>query len=547
MKLKIILNKTLAVLLSVILLYSSVPLNAQSDVWLSNADPKPRLKNPFFDDRHTTLSIPIDTFHSDKIDSLPYNNIDGRHLTYLGSEDNKILYETDNLRYYEVNASVWQKYHQAREKYLNNIVNNWDYNEENSDYTIYARFDHYDKLSLWKRINHAGQYLTETQRKKFIMDTYRNPHWKAYFNTIKDWKTSKYIKLTPQKLADLMKKRGKSIAKLMQENPRYQKALRDKRNQEIGSQIVAGIATVALLFASIYTCGAALGPGSGMAIAWFGGSAATTAITISSVNITKTVAVVLLLEIVSEYGSNIVADLYEDLTDRFIQYNTLNNNEYTQQILNNIRKVVYNDETLNYKSIRQPTYEEQEDLIKLKAKLSDEIKDSLTDIENNGKMPEREKIEYPKYPPIAHDFTAPADKLRVQKPLPMRYPQSPLSLQQIPLDWIDAESHKQALIRMHGFDVIEAELQYSTDKIKYDLALLDIINLLRDDDNICFDGEDYSCKPSSIALSHNGRLMWRTPELKKALNAIYEIDTSKPKAIQKNPGYYIPPLSRTYQ
>lgn len=101
--------------------------------------------------------------------------------------------------------------------------------------------------------------------------------------------------------------------------------------------------------------------------------------------------------------------------------------------------------------------------------------------------------------------------------------------------WLDESSQKESIIRLYALGVIEAELQYSNDPTKYDLAMLDIINLFSGRTQVCYDesvftktvikdGEKhYVCNQNSVDVG-TGRLLERTPELIKALKAINAMD-----------------------
>lgn len=101
--------------------------------------------------------------------------------------------------------------------------------------------------------------------------------------------------------------------------------------------------------------------------------------------------------------------------------------------------------------------------------------------------------------------------------------------------WLDESSQKESIIRLYALGVIEAELQYSNDPTKYDLAMLDIINLFSGRTQVCYDesvftktvikdGEKHMvCNQNSVDVG-TGRLLERTPQLTKALKAINAMD-----------------------
>lgn len=97
--------------------------------------------------------------------------------------------------------------------------------------------------------------------------------------------------------------------------------------------------------------------------------------------------------------------------------------------------------------------------------------------------------------------------------------------------WIDNTANEEAIIRLAGLRAINSYLKYSSDKAKYDMALLDIINLFSEQSQVQFDekvftrtivenGEKKVIKNTDIVDVGTGRLLKRTPELKAALLAI---------------------------
>lgn len=111
--------------------------------------------------------------------------------------------------------------------------------------------------------------------------------------------------------------------------------------------------------------------------------------------------------------------------------------------------------------------------------------------------------------------------------------------------WLDNIAREQAIIRMEALNVIDQELKHSKKSYKYDLALLDIINLLSFRQEVEFDenaftkidivgGEKYVEKNSNIVQVGQGRLMQRTPELIKALETIQTMASSSAKNASRN-------------
>lgn len=96
--------------------------------------------------------------------------------------------------------------------------------------------------------------------------------------------------------------------------------------------------------------------------------------------------------------------------------------------------------------------------------------------------------------------------------------------------WVDKEAQKEALIRLAGLQAINAYLGYSSDKTKYDMALLDILSLFTDapiqfDEKVftrevVANGEVKVIKNSDTVDVNPGRLLPRSPALRKALLAI---------------------------
>ena len=112
--------------------------------------------------------------------------------------------------------------------------------------------------------------------------------------------------------------------------------------------------------------------------------------------------------------------------------------------------------------------------------------------------------------------------------------------------WVDEAAKKESIIRLYGLSVIEAELTYSKDPTKFDLAMLDIINLFSYRTKVCYDenvftktiienGEKhYVCKQNSVDVG-TGRLLERTPQLTKALKEINKMANPSHTTIPSHP------------
>ena len=170
-----------------------------------------------------------------------------------------------------------------------------------------------------------------------------------------------------------------------------------------------------------------------------------------------------MLEIATYLGSEILDNLYDDLTDRLIKYSYISNNQYAQRLAEAAAKGA-----------------------------------------------------------IANECT-------VECSVPNKPKVTPNTR------WLDDIAQEEAIIRLHGLIVIKNELQYSTNSYRYDLALLDLISLFSDEQQVSFDekvftrtviseGEKHYQKNSNVVDTNTGRLVRRTPELIQALKGIQNID-----------------------
>lgn len=327
----------------------------------------------------------------------------------------------------------------------------------------YEGLSYFDALYVWKKLHPRAK-----DTKGFTKDAFINPAWSQYNAAIKDYRKSSYRNYTPYQVMKAMESETKTIGELLKKNPRYIKEVRKEKWKEYGRSCLQGIALGLMAVAAVYTCGAA---GCVSGAAWFGGTTATgTLITTGvTVSLTKTVAAVVMLEIATILGSQILDNLYDDLTDRLIKYSYISNNQYAQR------------------------------LAQAAAKGS-----------------------------IANECT-------VECSVPNKPKVTPSTR------WLDDIAQEEAVIRLHGLIVIKNELQYSTDSYRYDMALLDLISLFSDEQQVNFDenvftrtviseGEKHYQKNSNVVDTNTGRLVRRTPELIKALKAIQDIDKKSNKS-----------------
>ena len=322
---------------------------------------------------------------------------------------------------------------------------------------VYDGLNYFDALYVWKKL-HPNAKNTNG----FSKDAYINPAWAKYNAAIKNYETSPYRNYSPYQMMKAMETETKTIGELLKKNPRYIREARKAEAKEFGRSCLQGIALGLMAVAAVYTCGAA---GCVGGAAWFGGTAAggTLLTATAAVSLTKTVAAVVMLEIATLLGSEILDNLYDDLTDRLIKYSYIGNNQYAQRLAEAAAKGT-----------------------------------------------------------IANECT-----------VQFSVPGKPKVTQRTP--WLDDIAKEEAIIRMHGLVVIANELKYSADSYKYDLALLDLISLLSDEQQVNFDekvftrtviseGEKHYQKNSNVVDTNTGRLVRRTPELIQALKAIQTID-----------------------
>ncbi len=337
----------------------------------------------------------------------------------------------------------------------------------------YSGLNYFEAMTLYKKLNPKGNIGA------FHNEYYIKPAWKKYEAAIKDYHNSEFANYTPYEVMNAMSRETKVISDLLKNNPRYKTELRKAKVKEYGSACLQGIVLGLLTVAAVYTAGATLGAEGALVGTWFGSTAAVSSMTLASASITKGFAAVIMLEMMTFLGSEIVANLYEDLTQRLVKYNYLSNSKYAQDLAGSAAK------------------------------------GSIAN-ENTVELPQAQYCENPQMPEITRSTR-----------------------------WLDNIAKEESIIRLHGLIVIKTELKYSADPIKYDLALLDIINLFSDAQQVEFDenvftrtiikdGEKHYQKNTNIVDVGTGRLLRRTPELLQALKAIQNIDAKSGNNVKLN-------------
>lgn len=220
-----------------------------------------------------------------------------------------------------------------------------EYGRENLPMNYYDGLSEADAMYLWEKHNPKKIALGNPQ---FYKDVYITPAWKKYTDAISSgqdkngnqvrepgYRRSEYYRKyrTPYAFQEAMKAESRVISSLLKENPRYQSELRKARINENVKSAAAGVLIGLLLVASVYTCGAS-GCLTPAVASWFGVSAAggTLAAT-STVSVTKMITAVVLLEIASDLVFDLFINLYDDLTSRLIRYAYLSNNEFAQSLV----------------------------------------------------------------------------------------------------------------------------------------------------------------------------------------------------------------------
>lgn len=323
---------------------------------------------------------------------------------------------------------------------------------------LYSGLGYFDRLYIWQKRNPAKAKKNDLSG--FGKDAYIAPAWEEYFYSIRNPLNTPYAKNTPYEIKQAMEKKGKTITKLLKNNPRYQKELKKAQVRGYTGSAIEGIVIGLLTVATVYTFGATAGAEGALITAWFGGGAAASA---ASASMTKALTAIVLAEIFIGLGDEITINLYDDLTARLIKYKYLDNNAHAQELIANIKSAV-------------------------------ESYDIITNTGNNKKITQSSR-------------------------------------------WVDEVAQKESIIRLYGLNVIEAELSYSADATKYDMAMLDIINLFSYRTEVSFEenvfdktyyeyGEEKHKRNQSSVDVGTGRLLERTPELTKALKAIQKMENT---------------------
>ena len=359
--------------------------------------------------------------------------------------------------------------------------------------SVYKGLGYFDRLYIWQQRN-PGKAKNNVFT-GFGKDAFIDPAWQEYADAVKNYYNTPYRDYSPYEILQAMQSKSRKIGELLKNNPRYIREVKRAKVKENVGYAIEGVVIGLLTIATIYTLGATGGAEGALIASWFGAGTATattsTMAVTASVSYSKVIAGIILGEIFIILGDEITVNLYEDLTNRLIKYKYINNNAHAQELIANIRTAI-------------------------------ESGDIIT---NYGQQISKTKITQGSR-------------------------------------WIDEVAKKESIIRLYGLSVIEAELQYSDDPTKYDLAMLDIINLFSFRTKVCYDenvftktvikdGEKhYVCNQNTVDVG-TGRLLQRTPELTKALNTIYKMDSEnmpkKRPSYEGNPIGYIPPLSRTFQ
>lgn len=441
------LKKIVSITLSVALLAGALPANAQ---------PKPKKMNDDGTFYNPFGSYTVPSFGNYGTD--PFAN----QLAWPRTKEEKAAYE--------------KKAQEARQEHFKKL-------DQRVALSAITSANPYEGLSLLDAY-YVWQKLPEYKKtKNFIYDYRIAPQWQAYKNAIKDYTTSPYKNYRPYQMMKAIDKETKEIAEALKKNPRYIKEVNRAKTREYGNAVLTGIIAGLTLVAAVYTCGLA---GCGAAATWFGGTAATTTLmtTVSTASLAKAGVAIVLLEVASYLGMEITDRLYQDLTDRLVAYNYIDNGSHAQQLID----------------VATVGCVANSDMVECNNPLAAALEDaqSSTPVEVN-----------------------PGTR------------------------WVDNLAREEAVIRLHALKVINAELNHSTESYKYDLALLDIINLLSFRQEVVFDenvftrttisgGEKHTQKNTNIVDVGTGRLIERKPELIKALKAIQKMEGASSKKPNRN-------------
>lgn len=211
--------------------------------------------------------------------------------------------------------------------------------------------DYYDGLSeadamyLWQKHNPKKLAFANPQ---FYKDVYITPAWKKYTDARsykKDrygqegYRRSEYYRKyrTPYAFQEAMRAESREIASLLKENPRYKREVSKAKTRENVKSAAAGVVIGLLLVASVYTCGAS-GCLTPAVASWFGVSTGGALAATTTVSVTKMITAVALLEIASDLVLDLFLNLYDDLTSRLVRYAYLSNNEFAQSLVETAKK-----------------------------------------------------------------------------------------------------------------------------------------------------------------------------------------------------------------
>lgn len=282
-----------------------------------------------------------------------------------------------------------------------------------------------------------------------------------YNKTIADYRhDADLIKLKPKEVMDNMDYYSKQIIKKMEQNPRYKKAVRTAKTIDYCGSVLSGIAIGLLIVAC---APAALAYGGAVAGGWFGVTAAGTGMLAATVSVKQLIGVVISLELITWFASDIIIGLYSDLTDRFIKYNLIYNGSVSEEVLKQAAKG-----TIEGSVVQTCT-----------------ANNAIAEVKYSSR-------------------------------------------------WDSKEAQREALIRLTGLMAINEYLANEDGTEKYDLALIDIISLFTDAQEVQFDekvftvqeikdGEIKTLPNKNTVIVGDSRLVERTPELKKALKAIQDM------------------------
>lgn len=244
---------------------------------------------------------------------------------------------------------------EARHKELDKTKKVWFYTRdrngiENLPMNYYDGLSEADAMYLWQKHNPKKIALGNPQ---FYKDVYITPEWKKYTdarssgqdkngNQVKEpgYRRSEYYRKyrTPYSAQEAMKAESRVISSLLKENPRYKSEVRKAKTKENIKGAATGVLTGLLLVASVYTCGAS-GCLTPTVASWFGVSAGGgTLAAASTVSVTKMITTVVFLEIASDLVIDLFLNLYDDLTSRLIRYAYLSNNEFAQSLVETAKK-----------------------------------------------------------------------------------------------------------------------------------------------------------------------------------------------------------------